>query len=146
MIPRAARGDAEETRVDIFEKCLSFTRADDLKAAGLYPYFTPIQEAAGNRIRVDGRPMIMVGSNNYLGLAHHPRPKEAAKDAVDRYGVGTCGSRFLTGTIDLHEELEERLARFLKREAALTRRHPRSLREMRPGTGDHLSRPRGNPS
>ena len=106
--------------MDIFDKCLSFTRADDLKAADLYPYFTPIQEAVGNRIKVNGRPMIMVGSNNYLGLAHHPRAKEAAKAAVDRYGVGTCGSRFLTGTIDLHEQLEQRLAGFLKREAALT--------------------------
>lgn len=106
--------------MDLFEKCLSFTRADELKAADLYPYFTPIEEAVGNRIKVGGRPMIMVGSNNYLGLAHDPRAKEAAKAAVDRYGVGTCGSRFLTGTLDLHEQLEERLARFLKREAALT--------------------------
>jgi len=112
--------ESEETRVDLFDKCLSFTRADELKAADLYPYFTPIQEAVGNRIKVDGRPMIMVGSNNYLGLAHHPRVKEAAKEAVDRYGAGTCGSRFLTGTIDLHETLEKRLAEFLNREAALT--------------------------
>ncbi len=106
--------------MDIFDKCLAFTRADDLKAAGLYPYFTPIEEAVGNRIKVGGRPMIMVGSNNYLGLAHHPRAKEAARAAVERYGVGTCGSRFLTGTIDLHEHLEERLAAFMNREAALT--------------------------
>lgn len=106
--------------MDLFDKCLSFTRADELKAADLYPFFTPIEEAVGNEIKVGGRPMIMVGSNNYLGLAHHPRAKQAAKDAVDRYGVGTCGSRFLTGTIDLHEKLEERLAKFLKREAALT--------------------------
>ncbi len=106
--------------MDIFDKCRAFTRADELKAADLYPYFTPIQEAVGNEIKVGGRPMIMVGSNNYLGLAHHPRAKAAAKDAVDRYGVGTCGSRFLTGTLDLHEELETRLARFLRREAALT--------------------------
>ncbi len=106
--------------MDLFDKCLSFTRADELKAADLYPYFTAIEEAVGNEIKVAGRPMIMVGSNNYLGLAHHSRAKQAAKDAVDRYGVGTCGSRFLTGTIDLHERLEERLARFLRREAALT--------------------------
>jgi 8-amino-7-oxononanoate synthase len=112
--------EPEETRVDLFDKCLSFTRADELKAADLYPYFTPIQEAVGNEIKVGGRPMIMVGSNNYLGLAHHPRAKQAAQEAVDRYGVGTCGSRFLTGTIDLHERLEERLAKFLRREAALT--------------------------
>jgi len=106
--------------VDLFDKCLAFTRADELKAADLYPYFTPIQEAVGNRITVNGRPMIMVGSNNYLGLADHPKAKAAAKEAVDRFGVGTCGSRFLTGTIDLHEKLEERLASFMKREAALT--------------------------
>jgi 8-amino-7-oxononanoate synthase len=106
--------------VDIFDKCLAFTRADELKAADLYPYFTPIQEAVGNRITVHGRPMIMVGSNNYLGLADHPKAKAAAREAVDRYGVGTCGSRFLTGTIDLHEKLEERLAKFMNREAALT--------------------------
>jgi 8-amino-7-oxononanoate synthase len=110
----------KETDVDIFDKCLAYTRPDELKAAGLYPYFTPIEEAVGNRIKVGGRPMIMVGSNNYLGLAHHPRAKEAARAAVERYGVGTCGSRFLTGTIDLHEHLEERLAAFMKREAALT--------------------------
>ncbi len=106
--------------MDVFEKCLSFTRADELKAVDLYPFFTPIEEAVGNQITVGGRPMIMVGSNNYLGLAHHPRAKQAAKDAVDHYGVGTCGSRFLTGTLDLHEKLEERLAKFLRREAALT--------------------------
>jgi 8-amino-7-oxononanoate synthase len=106
--------------VDVFDKCLAFTRADELKAAGLYPYFTPIQEAVGNEIKVDGRPMIMVGSNNYLGLAHHPLAKRAAEEAVERYGVGTCGSRFLTGTIDLHEKLEARLAKFMRREAALT--------------------------
>ncbi|OGD12437.1 MAG: 8-amino-7-oxononanoate synthase [Candidatus Aminicenantes bacterium RBG_13_62_12] len=104
----------------MFDKCLAFTRADELKAADLYPYFTPIQEAVGNRITVNGRPMIMVGSNNYLGLADHPKAKAAARTAVDRYGVGTCGSRFLTGTIDLHEKLEERLAKFMNREAALT--------------------------
>lgn len=106
--------------MDLFDKCRAFTRADELKAADLYPYFTPIEEAVGNEIKVGGRPMIMVGSNNYLGLAHHPRAKAAAKEAVDRYGVGTCGSRFLTGTIDLHEKLEARLAGFLRREAALT--------------------------
>ena len=106
--------------MDLFDKCFAFTRAEEVQAADLYPYFTPIQEAKGNRIKVKGRPMIMVGSNNYLGLADHPKAKQAAKDAVDRYGVGTCGSRFLTGTIDLHEELESRLARFMKRPAALT--------------------------
>ncbi len=106
--------------MDLFDKCQEFTRAEEYQAQDLYPYFTPIQEAHGNEIKVKGRPMIMVGSNNYLGLADHPAAKEAAKKAVDRYGVGTCGSRFLTGTIDLHEELESRLAKFMKREAAVT--------------------------
>jgi 8-amino-7-oxononanoate synthase len=106
--------------MDLFDKCLSFTRAGEMQALDLYPYFTPIQEAQGAHIKVKGRPMIMVGSNNYLGLADDPRVKAAAKAAVDRYGVGTCGSRFLTGTIDLHEQLEAALARFMKKEAALT--------------------------
>lgn len=106
--------------MDLFGKCGDFTRAEEHQAADLYPYFTPIQEARGNRVTVKGRSMIMTGSNNYLGLADHPQVKEAAAKAIDRYGVGTCGSRLLTGTIDLHEELEERLALFLQREAALT--------------------------
>jgi len=106
--------------MDLFEKAMTFTRAEEAQAMDLYPYFTPIQEAQGNRIKVKGRSMIMVGSNNYLGLAHDPRVKEAARAAVDRYGVGTCGSRFLTGTIDLHETLEAELAKFMKKEAALT--------------------------
>jgi 8-amino-7-oxononanoate synthase len=106
--------------MDIFDKCYAFNRAEEVIAAGLYPYFTPISEAKGNRIKVHGRDMIMVGSNNYLGLIDHPKVKQAAKEAIDRYGVATCGSRFLTGTIDLHEILEERLARFMNKEAALT--------------------------
>ncbi len=106
--------------MDLFDKCQEFTRAEEYQALDLYPYFTPIQEAKGNRIKVKGRSMIMVGSNNYLGLADHPKVKEAAEKAIDKYGVGTCGSRFLTGTIDLHEELEARLAKFMKREAAVT--------------------------
>lgn len=105
--------------MDLFDKCYSFDRAEKVQAADLYPYFVPIQEAHGTRIKVKGRSMIMVGSNNYLGLADHPRVKEAAKAAVERYGVGTCGSRFLTGTIDLHEELEAKLAAFMGREAAV---------------------------
>lgn len=106
--------------MDVFDKCMRFTRAEEAQAADLYPYFTPIQEARGNRIKVKGRDMIMVGSNNYLGLIDHPKVMQAAKDAIDRYGVATCGSRFLTGTIDLHEELEIRLAKFMKKAAALT--------------------------
>jgi len=105
--------------VNIFDKCYKFTRADEAKAIGIYPYFTPIQEVKGNKVKVDGKEMIMVGSNNYLGLINHPRVMKAAQDAVDRYGVATCGSRFLNGTLDIHIELEKKLAKFMKKKAAL---------------------------
>lgn len=106
--------------MDIFDKCYEFSRAEEVMAAGLYPYFTPISEARGNRVKVRGREMILIGSNNYLGLIDHPKVMQKAKEAIDRYGVATCGSRFLTGTIDLHEILEDRLARFMNKEAAVT--------------------------
>jgi 8-amino-7-oxononanoate synthase len=106
--------------VTIFDKCYKFTRAEEAQEQGVYPYFTPIQEVNGNKVKVNGKEMIMVGSNNYLGLLDHPKVMQAAKDAIDRYGVATCGSRFLNGTLDIHVELEERLAKFMKTEAALT--------------------------
>lgn len=106
--------------MNLFDKCYQFTRADEAMAIGMYPYFTPIQAVKGNRVIVDGREMIMVGSNNYLGLIDHPKVKQAAQEAIERYGVATCGSRFLNGTLDIHVELEERLARFTRKEAALT--------------------------
>lgn len=109
-----------EVDVDIFDKCHTFTRAEEAMAMGVYPYFTPIQEVRGNKVVVDGQEMIMVGSNNYLGLLDHPKVEKAARDAIERYGVATCGSRFLNGTLDIHVELEDRLARFMKKEAALT--------------------------
>ena len=106
--------------MDIFEKCYQFTRSDEAIAAGLYPYFNPIREVKGNKvITADGRELIMVGSNNYLGLVGHPRILQAMKEAIDRYGSSTCGSRFLNGTLTIHEELEEALARFMEMEAAL---------------------------
>ena len=104
----------------IFDKCNEFTRADEAIAMGIYPYFSPIQEVYGNKVKVDGKEIIMVGSNNYLGLLDHPKVKKAAREAVDRYGVATCGSRFLNGTLDIHVEMEEKLAQFMKKEAALT--------------------------
>ncbi|MGB8951573.1 MAG: aminotransferase class I/II-fold pyridoxal phosphate-dependent enzyme, partial [Candidatus Aminicenantales bacterium] len=104
----------------LFDKCYSFTRAEEAMAIDMYPYFTPIQEVKANKIKVKGREMVMVGSNNYLGLLDDPRVKKAAQEAVDKYGAATCGSRFLNGTLDIHVELEERLARFMKKEAALT--------------------------
>lgn len=103
----------------IFEKCFEFTRAEEAMAMGIYPFFTPIQEVYGNKVKVDGKEMIMAGSNNYLGLLDHPQVQKAAQEAVDRYGVATCGSRFLNGTLNIHVEMEEKLAQFMKKEAAL---------------------------
>lgn len=105
--------------VDIFHKCYAFTRAEEAQQSGLYPYFTPLQEVNGNKVLIDGKEMIMVGSNNYLGLTNHSRVMKAAQQAMERYGVATCGSRFLNGTLDIHVQLEERLAEFMKKEAAL---------------------------
>ncbi len=107
------------TYPDLFEKCFNFTDADDVKAMGIYPYFHPLQSAPGDEVIVGGHKCIMVGSNNYLGLVNHPKVKEAAADAARKYGSGCTGSRFLNGTLDLHLELEARLAKFMKKDAAL---------------------------
>jgi len=105
--------------MDLFEKCYNFTRADEIKAMGFYPYFRPIQENEGPVVQIEGRKVVMAGSNNYLGLTAHPRVKEAALNAVEKYGTGCSGSRYLTGTIDLHIELEQKLADFFGTEAVL---------------------------
>ena len=105
--------------MDLFRKCYDFTRADEVKASGYYPYFRPIEENEGPVVQIEGRKVIMAGSNNYLGLTAHPKVKEAAIKAIEKYGTGCSGSRYLTGTLDLHIELEERLAKFLNKEAVL---------------------------
>jgi 8-amino-7-oxononanoate synthase len=105
--------------VDIFEKCFDFTIADEIKARGIYPYFHPIEENEGPVVFIGGKPIIMAGSNNYLGLTAHPKVKEASINAIHKYGTGCSGSRYLTGTLDLHIELENRLAKFLGYEAVL---------------------------
>jgi 8-amino-7-oxononanoate synthase len=105
--------------VDLFQKCFDFTRADEVKASGLYPYFRPIEENEGPVVQIEGKKMIMAGSNNYLGLTAHPRVKEAAIKAVEKYGTGCSGSRYLTGTLDLHIELEGKLAAYFETEAVL---------------------------
>jgi 8-amino-7-oxononanoate synthase len=105
--------------VDLFQKCDGFTRAREYQAMGIYPYFIPLHGSEGTEVEIDGRRLIMIGSNNYLGLTHHPRVLEAAQKALLRYGTSCSGSRFLNGTLELHEELEGRLARFLDKEAAL---------------------------
>lgn len=108
-----------EENLDLFQKCYDFTRADEVKKMGLYPYFRSVQENEGPVVMLEGRKVIMAGSNNYLGLTAHPKVKEAAIRALDTYGTGCSGSRYLTGTIDLHIELEEKLAKFMGKEACL---------------------------
>ncbi|RMH62701.1 MAG: aminotransferase class I/II-fold pyridoxal phosphate-dependent enzyme [Calditrichaeota bacterium] len=105
--------------MDIFEKCTHTERVQEAKAHGLYPYFVELTGNDGPVVSMDGREMIMIGSNNYLGLTHDPRVIEAAVQATRRYGTSCSGSRFLNGTLDIHVELEERIARFMGREAAL---------------------------
>ena len=105
--------------MDLFTKCIEFTRADEIKALGVYPYFRPIEENEGPVVQIEGRKIIMAGSNNYLGLTAHPKVVEAAVKAVEKYGTGCSGSRYLTGTLDLHIELEERLAKFFNAESVL---------------------------
>ena len=104
----------------LLDKCREFTRAREVMAHGSYPYFHPIEESEASEVVIHGRRLIMAGSNNYLGLTHHPHVKEAAIRAVEKYGSGCTGSRFLNGTLDLHVELEDRLAKFMGREATLT--------------------------
>src|SRR5512135_2428752 len=110
---------AIDKSVDLFDKCYRFTKAKELMTAGMYPYFRVIESAQDAEVVIDGRKMIMVGSNNYLGLTNHPKVKEAALEAVRKYGSGCAGSRFLNGTLDIHVKLEEKLARFIRKETAL---------------------------
>ena len=105
--------------VQLFDKCRQFTKAREVQAAGLYPYFKPISDSEDTAVVIEGKRRIMLGSNNYLGLTHHPQVVEAAARALHRYGSGCTGSRFLNGTLDLHGQLEAALAQFLGKEDCL---------------------------
>jgi 8-amino-7-oxononanoate synthase len=102
--------------IPLFQKCLGFTKAEEVKASGLYPYFKPISESEDTVVVIEGQRRIMLGSNNYLGLTHHPKVLEAATRALHRYGSGCTGSRFLNGSLDLHTQLEQALAEFLRKD------------------------------
>ncbi|MCD6289318.1 MAG: aminotransferase class I/II-fold pyridoxal phosphate-dependent enzyme [Anaerolineae bacterium] len=104
---------------DLFQKCFDFTEAREAIAQGYYPYFIPLDETEGTVAEYKGHKLIMCGSNNYLGLTTHPKVREAAMEAVRRYGTSCTGSRFLNGTLALHEQLEAELAEFVGKEAAL---------------------------
>ena len=106
--------------MDLFEKCRQFTIAREAIAAGYYPYFTVLDDnSEGTEVIIRGRKVIMIGSNNYLGLTTDMRVRQAAIDATKKYGTSCTGSRFLNGTLELHVEAERRLAKFVGKEAAL---------------------------
>jgi 8-amino-7-oxononanoate synthase len=106
--------------MDLFEKCRNFTIAREAIAGGYYPYFTVLDDnSEGTEVVIRGRKVIMIGSNNYLGLTTDPRVRQAAIDATAKYGTSCTGSRFLNGTLELHVEAERRLAKFVGKEATL---------------------------
>lgn len=104
---------------DLFDKAKNFTVAKDAMKLGIYPYFRALSDTEGAVATFEGREVVMIGSNNYLGLTTDPRVRQAAIDAVERYGTSVTGSRFLNGTLELHLELDRRLAKFVGKEAAL---------------------------
>ncbi|MEO6524000.1 MAG: pyridoxal phosphate-dependent aminotransferase family protein [Mucilaginibacter sp.] len=103
----------------LHEKVAQFQDAISIKESGLYPYFRPIESGQDTEVVIDGKKVLMFGSNSYLGLTNHPKIKEASKKAIDKYGTGCAGSRFLNGTLDIHIELENRLAQYVGKEATV---------------------------
>ncbi|TMA33246.1 MAG: pyridoxal phosphate-dependent aminotransferase family protein, partial [Deltaproteobacteria bacterium] len=107
--------------MDLFDKCEAMVKqVRETRAAGIYAYYRALSSAQEPVVRLGDRELVMLGSNNYLGLANHPEVKEAAAEALAFYGTGVAGSRLLNGTLDLHLDLEQKLAAFTRREAALT--------------------------
>ena len=105
---------------DLFDKVAGYDRAQTLRDHAIYPYYRTVSSGQDPVVVMNGRPVVMLGSNNYLGLSSHPEVKQAAAEALEKYGTGCAGSRLLNGTLDIHVELEERLARFMRREAVIT--------------------------
>ncbi len=105
---------------DIFEKCFEFTTVEEIKAQGVYPYFHALESRQDVEVIMEGKRRIMLGSNNYLGLTTHPDVIEAGVKALEKYGSGCSGSRFLNGTLDLHLQLEQELAEFLHKDQVVT--------------------------
>jgi 8-amino-7-oxononanoate synthase len=104
---------------DLFDKLKSYTQAKEAMELGIYPYFRALSDSEGTTATFEGKEVVMIGSNNYLGLTTDPRVRKAAADALERYGTSVTGSRFLNGTLELHLELDRRLAKFVGKEAAL---------------------------
>ncbi len=105
--------------MDLFEKCRNYTVAKEAIERGIYPYFIPLNENEGTEVIFQGKRLIMCGSNNYLGLTTHPKVREAAIQAINRFGTSCTGSRFLNGTLAIHEQLENELAEWVGKERAL---------------------------
>jgi 8-amino-7-oxononanoate synthase len=105
--------------MDLFEKCWNWTDAKDLMKTGFYPFFMPLDDTEGTEVTIGGKKLVMVGSNNYLGLTTHPKVREASIEATRQFGTSCTGSRFLNGTLAWHLDLEERLAEYMEKEAAL---------------------------
>jgi len=106
--------------MDVFDKCDKVNEQyRSVRDSGFYFYFRKLESPQDAEVVINGKPVIMIGSNNYLGLTSHPRVKEAAIKAIEKYGSGCAGSRFLNGNLEIHEELETKLARFFRKEAAL---------------------------
>src|SRR5699024_9547524 len=116
---RMANSKPDVKKNDIFTKAHDFTKVEEIKSEGLYPYFKPLQATDGTTVKIDGREVVMAGSNNYLGLTNDPRVVEAARDVVTTYGTGCTGSRYLNGTLDLHIKLEEKLADFMNKDSCV---------------------------
>jgi 8-amino-7-oxononanoate synthase len=108
-----------EIMMDIFKKCFDYEIVKQARLSGVYPYFIPLDENEGTEVIFEGRRIIMCGSNNYLGLTTHPMVRQAAIDAINRYGTSCTGSRFLNGNLCLHEQLEDEVAKWVGKDAAL---------------------------
>ena len=120
IVSPTREGVVDLGEMDIFRKCYDWKEADEARAAGLYPFFHRLESRQDTEVVMEGRRRIMLGSNNYLGLTICPEVIEAGVKAMEKYGTGCSGSRFLNGTLDLHLELEAEIARFLGKEAAIT--------------------------
>lgn len=105
---------------DLFDKCKNFTQAKEIMSAGIYPYFHQLESKQDTEVMMEGHKVYMLGSNNYLGLTSHPDVKKASIEAIEKYGTGCSGSRFLNGNLDLHNQLEEKIAKFVGKEACMT--------------------------
>src|SRR5262249_42627480 len=117
--PEVPAGEGGHLSLSLFKKVRKYKSAAQVRALGLYPYFRTIASAQDSEVIINGRKVLMLGSNSYLGLTNHPKIKEASIAAVQRYGTGCAGSRFLNGTLEIHLELEQALAQLVKKEAVL---------------------------